>query len=63
MFKWMAIVFGAGMVLLVLEIKMAQKKKAGFTPTDKQRVIGIFWLSVFAAGLVGAIMWLSDLAG
>jgi hypothetical protein len=59
----MAIVFGIGMALVVLEIKMASKKKEGFTPTDKQRVKGIFWLTIFAAGLIGVVIWLMDTAG
>ena len=57
MYKWMAITFGIGMALLVIEIHVARKKKEGFTPADRQRVFGIFWLSLFLAGLVGFVMW------
>ena len=63
MIKWMIITFLIGMALLVVEIYVAKKKKEGFTPTDRQRCIGIFWLSIFAAALVGGVIWLSDLAG
>ncbi len=57
MYKWMAITFGIGMALLVIEIHFARKKKEGFTPADRQRVFGIFWLSLFLAGLVGFVIW------
>jgi hypothetical protein len=59
----MGIVFGAGMLLIVLDIRVAKKKKEGFTPADRQRVVGIFWLSVFLAALVGGIIWASDAVG
>jgi hypothetical protein len=55
----MAITFGAGMVLLVIEVVMARKKKEGFTATDRQRCFGIFWLSIFGALLVGFLFWMS----
>jgi hypothetical protein len=59
-YKWMAITFGFGMLLLVAEVSIARKKKEGFTPTDRQRVIGIFWLSLFASALVGFLVWATD---
>jgi hypothetical protein len=55
----MAVTFGAGMVLLVIEVVMARKKRGGFTPTDRQRCFGIFWLSIFAALLVGFLFWMT----
>ena len=55
--KWMSITFGAGMALIVLEYFMAKRKKEGFTPTDKNRLVGMFWLSFFAALLVGSLVW------
>lgn len=57
MIEWMAITFAAGVVLMVVEYYFARKKKGGFTGTDRQRIIGIFWLTVFAAGLVGFLIW------
>ena len=59
MIKWMAITFGIGVALMVIEYYVAQRKKEGFTYTDRQRIIGIFWLSVFAAALVGSLIWFS----
>ena len=58
-YKWMGIVFAVGMALIVIEVRFAKKKKEGFTPTDKKRVVGIFWLTIFFSLLVGAVMWLS----
>ena len=60
MVKWMGIVFGAGMALILLEYYMAKKKKEGFTPTDKNRVKGMFWLAIFASLLVGSLVWVAD---
>ncbi|HET7764822.1 MAG TPA: hypothetical protein VFK92_07000 [Burkholderiales bacterium] len=58
--KWMGIVFLAGMGLIYLEYRVAKKKKEGFTPIDRRRIVGIFWLTVFFACLVGGVMYLSD---
>jgi hypothetical protein len=56
-YKWMGITFGVGMLLLVVEYMFAKKKKEGFTPTDRQRCLGIFWLSLLASALVGFLIW------
>jgi len=56
----MGIVFAVGVALMFIEYRFAKKKKEGFTPTDRQRVVGIFWLTVFFSLLVGGVMWLSD---
>jgi hypothetical protein len=56
-YKWMGITFGIGMLLLVVEYMFAKKKKEGFTPTDRQRCLGIFWLSLLASALVGFLIW------
>ena len=58
-YKWMGIVFAAGVALIVIEIQVAKKKKEGFTATDRKRVVGIFWLTIFFSLLVGSVMWLS----
>ena len=58
-YKWMGIVLAAGIALMVIEYRFAKKKKEGVTPTDKKRVAGIFWLTIFLSLLVGALMWLS----
>jgi ABC-type branched-subunit amino acid transport system permease subunit len=59
MIFWMAVTFGIGAVLMAIDYYLARKKKGGFTYTDRQRIIGIFWLSVFAAALVGSLIWFS----
>jgi len=59
-YKWMGIVFAIGVALMVLEYRFAKKKKEGFTPIDRQGLIGIFWLTIFFSALVGGIMWFSD---
>ncbi len=58
-YKWMGIVLAAGIALMVIEYRFAKKKKEGVTPTDKKRVAGIFWITIFLSLLVGALMWLS----
>jgi hypothetical protein len=55
----MGIIIALGIILIMIEIHVAKKKKEGFTPIDKQRVIGIFWLTVFFCLLVGGLMWMS----
>ncbi len=52
MVKWGLITFGAGMLLIIIEIMMARKKKGGMTATDKKSVIGLFWVILVATGLV-----------
>jgi hypothetical protein len=59
MLKWAGIVFGIGMLIILLEWSMARKKKGGVTWTDKQRMVGIFWLSVGMAALVAALIWMA----
>ena len=59
-YKWMGIVVLLGLALMYVEYRFAAKKKEGFTPIDRHRIIGIFWLTVFFAALVGGVMWMSD---
>jgi hypothetical protein len=59
MLKWAAITFGIGMLLLFFEYRMAGKKKEGITWTDKQRMVGIFWISVAMAALVAVLIWMA----
>jgi ribose/xylose/arabinose/galactoside ABC-type transport system permease subunit len=56
----MGIVLLLGFALMYVEYRFAKKKKEGFTPIDRQRIFGIFMLTLFFAALVGAVMWLSD---
>jgi arginine exporter protein ArgO len=59
-YKWMGIVFLLGFALMYVEYRFAKKKKEGYTPIDRQRILGIFGLTIFFACLVGAVMWLSN---
>ena len=59
-YKWMGIVFAIGVALMYIEYRFSKKKKEGFTPTDRVRITGIFWLTIFFCLLVGGVMWLSD---
>jgi len=59
MLKWAAITFGIGMLLLFFEYSMAKKKKEGITWTDKQRMVGIFWIAVAMSALVAALIWMA----
>jgi hypothetical protein len=59
-YKWMGIVFAIGVALMFLEYRFAKKKKEGYTAIDRQRILGIFWLTVFFSLLVGGVMWMSD---
>ncbi len=57
--KWMGIVLAVGIALMVIEYRFAKKKKEGFTPTDRQRILGIFWIAIFLSLLVGGLMLIS----
>jgi len=57
--KWGAITFAVGMLLIVIEIFMAKRKKDGITATDKKSMVGLFWLSVFASLLVMSLVYMS----
>jgi hypothetical protein len=59
-YKWMGIVFAIGVALMVIEYRFAKKKKEGYTRIDRQRILGIFWLTIFFSLLVGGIVWFSD---
>ena len=58
-YKWMGIVFAAGIALMVIEYRFAKKKKEGFTSTDRKRVVGLFWLTIFFSLLIGGLIWLA----
>jgi hypothetical protein len=57
--KWAGITFAIGMLLVVIEIWHASRKKGGITPTDKQRIMGIFWISCVITGLVAFLIWIA----
>ena len=58
-YKWMGIVLAVGIALMVIEYRFAKKKKEGVTPTDKQRITGIFWIAIALSILVGTLMLMS----
>ena len=58
MFKWGAITFAAGVALVIFDISISRRKKEGFTPSDKQRVIGLFWVTCLISALVMAMIWM-----
>jgi hypothetical protein len=60
MLKWAAVTFGLGMLIILAEWNMARKKKEGVTWTDRQRMIGIFWIAVALAALVAGLVYLYD---
>jgi hypothetical protein len=60
MWKWAGITFGIGMLIIFFEWNMARKKKEGVTWTDKQRMIGIFWIAAALAALVWVLIWMSE---
>ena len=57
--KWMGVVFLIGIALMFIEYRFAKKKKEGYTRIDRQRIIGIFWLTCFFSLLVGGVVWFS----
>lgn len=59
MLKWAGITFAVGIVLIIIEIWFASRKKGGVTATDRQRIMGIFWIACILAGLVAALIWMA----
>jgi hypothetical protein len=59
-YKWMGIVIALGIALMVIEYQFARKKKEGFTPIDKQRILGILWVSIVLSLLVGVLIWMAE---
>ena len=59
-YKWMGIVIALGIALMVIEYQFARKKKEGFTPIDKQRILGILWVSIVLSLLVGGLIWMAE---
>jgi len=58
-YKWMGIVIAIGVALMVIEYRFAKKKKEGFTPTDRGRIVGLFWITISMSLLVGGLIWMS----
>jgi len=57
--KWGIITFSAGIVLMIIEYFVAKRKKEGFVPSDRQRIMGIFWLTIFITALVVGLIWMT----
>jgi hypothetical protein len=60
MIKWGIITFSAGIVLMIIEYIYAKRKKEGFVPSDRQRITGIFWLTIFMTALVVGLIWMAE---
>jgi hypothetical protein len=58
-YKWGAITFGIGILLVVIEMYHSSRKKDGITATDWQRIRGIFWLACVASLGVMALIWIA----
>ena len=54
------ITFALGMALILWEWMIARKKKDGVTFTDRQRMFGMFRITIALAVLVGWIAWMSE---
>lgn len=57
--KWPGVVLVLGLLLIIVEWNMASKKKEGVTFTDRQRMKGIFGVSVVLAVLVYFLAWVA----
>ena len=69
--KWALITFGLGMLLIFVEYSLAKRRNAALakekgkkvpdplTWTDKQRMGGMFWISLVISALVGFVVWAS----
>ena len=60
MLKWGGITFAAGIILIIIEIWSASRKKGGITPTDKRRIWGILQVTCVLTGLVALLVWLAE---
>ena len=45
---------------MIVEYRFAKRKKEGYTAVDRKRIVGIFWLTIFFALLVGGAIWMTD---
>jgi len=60
MLKWALIVAALGIMLMIWDYRLATQKKEGFTKGDKSRIIGLFWLTVFASAGVASLIWVAQ---
>jgi hypothetical protein len=59
-YKWGGITFAAGVLLVIIEIYFASKKKEGITPADWKRIKGLIWLTCCATALVAGLIYLAE---
>ena len=59
MIKWGIITFVVGLGLMAIDWAIASKQKGGVSPTDKRRIGGMFWVTLFATALVVGLFWVS----
>jgi hypothetical protein len=57
MWMWPGIVAGIGALLLLFEWNIARKKKGGVSWTDKQRMGGIFKITLILIGVAAFLGW------
>lgn len=57
MWTWPAIVCGVGALLILFEWNLARKKKGGVSWTDKQRMGGIFKITLILTAVAAFIAW------
>ena len=60
MYKWGGITFGVGLALVIVDFVYASRKKEGVTPTDWQRIRGLFWLTCVMTALVAGLFWMAE---
>jgi hypothetical protein len=58
--KWAGITFGVGIALIIVDLYMASKNKGGITPTDRQRMWGILWVTCIMTALVAGLIWMAE---
>ena len=58
--KWALVVIVLGIGLMIWDYVLAKKKKEGFTKGDKQRIVGLFWLTCFASAGVASLIWVAQ---
>jgi hypothetical protein len=51
------ITFGIGMLIIFFDWNTKRKQKGGLTATDKKSLVGLFWLTLVACGVVAFAVW------
>ena len=53
-------VIGLGLLLIGVEWLLARRKKGGVTWTDRQRMLGLFKVTLGLAALISWMVWMSE---